>query len=320
MELDKYTNDELETRAQRIVESRQRLDVELLFIFAEIKKRRIDLLSGYSGIYDYCERKLGLSKGQANKRKQALKTIEIAPETIPMLKNGETHVSNLALLASKITCKNKDKILEVLPTMSRGKLALFLQTIDQDGNPTSVEPRIEVTIRCTEEMIEKLDRLQGLLVQSQGAANKDKVVDRALDALLDKIDPIKKQERKERRAQKAPTQKRRPHKNNPGDKSSKRKFSAHVISEVRKRDGFQCSYIGSSGVRCGEKSVLQSDHKVPWSKGGKSDLMNARTLCFAHNRVEAERLLGLSFMQGKIESALHARPRQGGARSSSPRM
>jgi hypothetical protein len=102
-------------------------------------------------------------------------------------------------VAPKITNDNKDKILSFLPGATKLKLSFFLQTIDERGNDIVIEPTIPLKLNCSSEMIEKLERLQGLLVQSQTKVNKEGVIERAIDTLLEKIDPIKKEQRREKR-------------------------------------------------------------------------------------------------------------------------
>ena len=61
---------------------------------------------------------------------------------------------------------------------------------------------------------------------------------------------------------------------------------------VAERDGHCCSFIGTDGHRCGETRGLQFDHIVPVALGGSTCAENLRLLCAAHNRFEADRLLG----------------------------
>lgn len=67
------------------------------------------------------------------------------------------------------------------------------------------------------------------------------------------------------------------------DVKSKQQEFRQVPSKLRyailKRDGFKCVLCGS-GV---EKSVLEVDHKIARSKGGKNEETNLRTLCHECN-------------------------------------
>jgi len=75
-----------------------------------------------------------------------------------------------------------------------------------------------------------------------------------------------------------------------------------VKSEVWKRDGGQCTFVGDSGHRCPSRSALEFDHIEPVARGGQSTVQNLRLRCRAHNQYEAERTFGIEFMRNKRES------------------
>ena len=55
--------------------------------------------------------------------------------------------------------------------------------------------------------------------------------------------------------------------------------------EVFRRDGFTCQYCGGKPPAV----VLEADHVVPVSAGGKNDMANLKTACFECNRGKAAR-------------------------------
>jgi DnaD/phage-associated family protein len=57
-------------------------------------------------------------------------------------------------------------------------------------------------------------------------------------------------------------------------------ISKKIRFEVFKRDEFRCRYCGSTPPEC----VLEIDHIIPKSKGGKDELINLLTSCFDCNR------------------------------------
>lgn len=63
--------------------------------------------------------------------------------------------------------------------------------------------------------------------------------------------------------------------------------SKKIRFEVFKRDGFTCQYCGNHPPEV----MLEVDHIEPRSKGGKDDIMNLLTSCFACNRGKSDRTL-----------------------------
>ena len=71
-----------------------------------------------------------------------------------------------------------------------------------------------------------------------------------------------------------------------------RHVSAAIRDRVHVRDQGRCSYVGSTGQRCNAVAGLQLDHVRPFARGGEGTAGNLRLLCAAHNRLEAERVMG----------------------------
>lgn len=102
----------------------------------------------------------------------------------------------------------------------------------------------------------------------------------ALEALLDKKDPDRRNESRK------PTP-NRPHSNN-------RLIPRPVRSEVWRRDAGRCVFADSEGQLCGERGGLEFDHILPFALGGRSDdPKNIRLLCRTHNQLMARRVFGV---------------------------
>ncbi len=64
-----------------------------------------------------------------------------------------------------------------------------------------------------------------------------------------------------------------------------RYISAQLKQRIFKRDNYQCTYTHlQTKHRCESKHLLQIDHRVPISKGGKTTEENLRLLCQQHHR------------------------------------
>ena len=74
---------------------------------------------------------------------------------------------------------------------------------------------------------------------------------------------------------------------------SPRQIPARVWDQVFVRDRGRCTYVSPDGQRCDAARFLQVDHIQPVARGGGATVGNLRLLCAHHNRLEAERLMGV---------------------------
>ena len=208
---------------------------------------------------------------------------------------------------------------DVAPRLEREPEQPGLVDPDPAGRPAAPPPRakvdalapdrfaLQVTLRG--ETKAKLDRAQALLRHQVPSGDLAEVIDKALEALLEKVEQRKFGKVKEPRA--ARTTK------------SRRHVPAAVRREVATRDGERCTFVSEDGRRCEERGFLELDHVVPVALGGAATPEGVRVLCRAHNRYEAERVLGRELVEAAMaerrreqarRAALEAYARQKGRR------
>jgi hypothetical protein len=136
----------------------------------------------------------------------------------------------------------------------------------------------------------KLQHAQDLLSHSVPSGDVAEVLDRALDALIARL---------EKRKLGATTRRLR----RPRPTTDERHVPAHVRNAVWERDQGQCTFVSEDGHRCSARKFLQLDHIDPVARGGRATVEGTRLLCSAHNQYEAERIFGAGFMSEKRESA-----------------
>ena len=86
---------------------------------------------------------------------------------------------------------------------------------------------------------------------------------------------------------------------------------------VWERDGGRCAFVSADGHRCESTRRLELDHVQPLALGGETTPENLRVLCRAHNRHEAERILGKEHVQQRRELAQRERARAKAAATTS---
>jgi hypothetical protein len=163
--------------------------------------------------------------------------------------------------------------------------------------PVSKPERVHrIAFDADEALVANIKRLQDVL----GKRDLGEVMRRATEALLDKVDPLRRHARREaaagskaaeaakprlmRATKAASTIKQTITKSREFVNILRHRQPLAVRDAISARDGAQCTFVSKDGVRCTAKSYLQVDHIRPFSLGGSStDPDNNRILCAAHN-------------------------------------
>jgi hypothetical protein len=159
---------------------------------------------------------------------------------------------------------------------------------------------VQVTIERTTH--DKLRHAQALLSHAVPARDVAQLLDRALDALIEKIEKRKLGVASRSRGAKPTSSRPR----DPGGtlrRARNRTIPARVRRVVWERDRGRCTFVSTGGHRCGERRFLEFDHIEPVARGGKPTVEGLRLRCRAHNQYEAERALGGEFMSRKRREA-----------------
>jgi 5-methylcytosine-specific restriction endonuclease McrA len=144
-----------------------------------------------------------------------------------------------------------------------------------------------------QETHEKLRYAQALLGHAVPTGNLGQVLDRALDALIARL---------ERRRFAATSRPRRPGRQR-RDSANPRHVPAEVRRAVWQRDGGQCTFVSEAGHRCPARTRLEFDHIEPVARGGHATVKGMRLRCRTHNQYAAEKAFGAGFMARKREAA-----------------
>jgi 5-methylcytosine-specific restriction endonuclease McrA len=144
----------------------------------------------------------------------------------------------------------------------------------------------------------KLDRVRSLAWHRLPAnAPLEHVFELVIDDTLKRSDPVARREQRSRRELARTEAAQSSSSNTPvslgDDPPRPRQIPLRDRDEVFARDNGRCTYVGPDGRRCDATRGLQIDHIVPVAHGGGGEIGNLRLLCAQHNRLLAERLLGL---------------------------
>jgi len=171
----------------------------------------------------------------------------------------------------------------------------------EDEHPVPPPPeRFLVQVTIGKNAHDMLRRAQALLSHSVPSGDVAQVVERALAALVEKLEKRKygKGIRARGSVKQGTTRSR---------STSLRCLSSTVRRAVWERDEGQCSFVSSNGHRCSSRRFLEFDHIDPVARGGRTTAENLRLRCRAHNRYAAEHTFGEGFMNRKRAEGKAAR-------------
>ena len=99
----------------------------------------------------------------------------------------------------------------------------------------------------------------------------------------------------------------KPRAGGPASEAVGRYVPAAVRAEVWRRDENRCTFVGTSGHRCGSIHRIELHHILPFAKGGESTVSNLTLMCSRHNRFLADQDYGAEHMARVVADRRAAR-------------
>jgi hypothetical protein len=328
----RWSNEQLVEELKVLARKDREQCIEIIVRLSEMDQRRLYAGLGFASLWEFCRQVLFFSESVAGKRIAVTRAVRKVPMMIELLRTGELSVCSAAMLAPYLDGQDAEQLVLEAAGKSKRQLADMLSVrkgyrrktpelirrivadVDRPepelafgGEELQLEREVveavkthHVSFHARAQLVDNLARLKELL----GGKELDEVLLRATEALLEKVDPVRRHQRRERRkaakADKAATADAKAPAPD-GESSGKpvtiksviapRRFSRADQDAGYVRDGGQCTFE-HLGRRCTARVFLQNDHQRPFALGGASHLMNHRLLCPAHNRLHARWTFG----------------------------
>jgi hypothetical protein len=158
------------------------------------------------------------------------------------------------------------------------------------ARPAVVEPlapaRHLVRFTASDELREKLERLQALMRSSVPDGDLARLIDIAVTEKLQRVEAKRFGSTRTPRRDLAETD----------ITPSSRHIPAAVKRLVHARDGGRCAYRDRYGRRCAKRHDLEFHHNQPFARGGDHSPANLALMCKAHNTLVAEQDYGEDVM------------------------
>ncbi len=311
MKLNHLSNQELHLQTKLAADKERFSTIEVLWHLRENEKRMLYAQVGFKDLKEYCIKELKLSEGSAWRRVSAMRLLKEIPEVEAKIQNGDLNLTQVSMMNAyfrevKATQSEKQDIVASLENQTTKRTERILAERKPDGfvsKPVEIEKPVkgnktEVTFIIDAELQKELEEVQVLLGKPLSKLELFKMMTKQT------LENLKKEKRKAQppRSQIALTESK------PGLKKSRpesksRYVSKMIVKEIKHRDQYQCRYVDpETKMQCSARHHLQIEHKIPFAKGGASDLQNLELLCPSHNRLRAAQQFGF----GKMENYLPA--------------
>jgi len=276
------SNEELLKRVRSYVNIERKTQARFMVHLAEVEQRKLFAIEGYSSLFAYCVQELGLSESSALKRIQVARLLRRYPQIYRWLEAGKFSLSVLSRLSPFVNELTAVELFEFSQYKSVREVEQMLaerfpKIEDERIRRGQIKPinafRVELRFSVSVECVAKFERAKELLRHKHPECNLEDVFDEALEDLLNKRDPERKQTKKERT------------KTIKTVRPDSRYIPRGIRMAVWERDQGACTYRAPSGKCCGSRAWLEWDHIKPWALGGESTCENLRLLCRTHNQL-----------------------------------
>jgi 5-methylcytosine-specific restriction endonuclease McrA len=311
---------DIDRRLADLVRSERHLVVQFVVELAGFAKRDLYRELGYTSLFYYCVRQLGLSKSSAFRRSEAARLIARFPSIAGLLGESRLSIRSLVELREVLTEENHAEVLARAAGMSQEEAQLLavelkprpvprdvvrvlpMPLVSAETNPgppvpagTETHPRLpevvkpltpdlrRLNVTVSADFMAELEQVRAALSHKCPDGDFEQVVREAFKLVLERD-----------RKRKALTDRPRTQSETPGEND--RYVPAAVKRAVWERDQGRCTWPMGDGEACGSTHRLEFDHDLEVALGGKPTIENVRLLCKSHNLMKAEQRLGRSFM------------------------
>jgi len=277
-------------RTHALVSREREITALVLKHLLEIERRKLYLQRGFGSLFSYCTQELRYTEAEAQLRISSMRLLKdlgsesgkAVQSTLSKLETGKLSLTNLAQTQTYFnrkrydekTALNQREKFQVLRKIE-GQSTRQAQRVLADLSPGTPKPRkdeirelgdgaIRLSVTLDAEAESMLQEFIELTAHQNPLGKKSDAIKLALKMALT-LAATKIQH--SRYAQK------------------------NAVRRVWQKAGDQCSWVDKqTGRRCESRFKLQIDHKIPFSRNGKTVESNLQLLCANHNTYKSNRL------------------------------
>lgn len=313
MNLKNLSDQELLLRTDDLARRERELLNQVLHHLREIERRRLFSDLGYKSLFDYAVKRLGYSDDQAARRISAMRLLKELPELESKIASGALTLTNIGMAQTlfrqeqkvkSFTREQKIELLEKIQNKSKREAEKII--VAKASEPLQMRPEqirsvtesvSEVRFMANLELLEKLEKVKGLLAHKNTDLNLASTIEALCDLAIEKLDPAEKAKMKAvgNTAKSAKADGGRSKPACAPAPALKRRISISQRCEVWRKAESRCQI-------CGSEHALQVDHIKPVALGGSDEFENLRLLCRSCNQRSAIAAFGVNRMQKYLET------------------
>jgi hypothetical protein len=200
-------------RTESLVAQERQILSHVLEHLREIDRRRLFSKLGYQSLFQYAVQRLKYSEDQAGRRVAAMRLVRELPEISKKIEDGTLTLSNIGLACHLFRSEEKFQDIKInradkleLLTVLSGKTYREAQkiVIEKSSEPETLRPdrvrvvsesKMEVRFVAEASLLEKLDRIKGLISHSKPNLSLAELIEFLSDFAIEKLDPAQKSTR-----------------------------------------------------------------------------------------------------------------------------
>ena len=298
-----------------LVAEEKRITLSLIDHLREIERRMLFAEMGYSSLFDFCVRHLGLSEGSTHRRISVMRLIRDVPSVRSSIVEGKLSLTSATTLhtffqaekrrGKRMTTAGKEDVIHQVAGLSKRECEAKLFEISPLALPREKERVIsatetEIRFIADHELMAMLSELKGLLAHRLPSGANGDIIKCALGELVAGLrrqkmgDVIIVAENPAAGlAVAVPPVAAVSHGESPGLRTY---LAAPLRREVWRRASGRCEFLTVDHKRCFSRHALEIDHIKPVAHGGTGELTNLRLVCRVHNQQQALSKVGPEIM------------------------
>ena len=256
----------------------------MIVIIEEVDRLKLFEKFDQTSVYNYCRNNLKLTRAISYSYQAVSRKVRKVPELLTAMQEGLS-LSFANKLVSQITPENQAMWIEKALTLEQADLGFELRAADPRRRRATKKEAINKT--HSRMSIDIANTTLTLLIRAQELLDvpEEEVLHKALETLLEKIDPVRKADRAMKKRNSAAAESNFPETFVSAKLANHVPFNAKTYHEVNSRDRGQCQKILADRKKCCSSRWVEIHHVIDRALGGSNHPSNLVTLCSAHHRI-----------------------------------